>query len=120
MTTLYGIPNCDTVKRARAWLAEHGAAHEFHDYKKAGVPPERLEAWLAVLGWEKLVNRKGTTWRQLPEAARDAVVDTASARALMRDKPSVIKRPVVEWDDGVTTVGFDPEDWAERVPQAGA
>ena len=104
---VYGIPNCDTVKRARAWLADHGHAFVFHDFKKSGVPEDRLDAWIAALGWEPLVNRKGTTWRQLDEAARAAVVDAASARALMLAKPSVVKRPVVEWDDGRITVGFD-------------
>jgi Spx/MgsR family transcriptional regulator len=111
-TVLYGIPNCDTVKRARAWLADHGRAHRFHDFKKAGVPPERLGAWLEALGWEVLVNRQGTTWRKLEEAQRAAVVDAASARALMLAQPSVIKRPVVEWSDGRITVGFDAGRWA--------
>jgi hypothetical protein len=71
--TLYGISNCDTVKRARAWLDEHGVGHAFHDYKKAGVPPERLDAWIAALGWERLVNRSGTTWRKLDEDTRSRV-----------------------------------------------
>ncbi len=109
---LYGIPNCDTVKRARAWLADRGRAHEFHDFKKAGVPPARLDAWLAATGWERLLNRSGTTWRKLDEAERARVVDAASARALMLAQPSVIKRPVVEWDDGRITVGFDADAWA--------
>ena len=114
MTTLYGIPNCDTVKRARAWLSTHGVAHEFHDFKKAGVPADRLQAWVDAAGWERVLNRKGTTWRKLPEAQQAAVVDAASAQALMREQASVIKRPVVEWDDGAVTVGFDAEDWAAR------
>ena len=105
--TLYGIPNCDTVKRARAWLAEQGIAHEFHDFKKAGVPEARLDAWLAAVGWETLLNRQGTTWRKLPDATREAVIDAASARAVMLAHPSAIKRPVVEWPDGRVTVGFD-------------
>ena len=105
--TLYGIPNCDTVKRARAWLVERGVAHEFHDFKKAGVPEARLDAWLAALGWETLLNRQGTTWRKLPDATREAVIDAASARAVMLAHPSAIKRPVVEWPDGRVTVGFD-------------
>ncbi len=105
--TLYGIPNCDTVKRARAWLAEQGIAHEFHDFKKAGVPEARLDAWLAAVGWETLLNRKGTTWRKLSDATREAVIDDASARAVMLAHPSAIKRPVVEWPDGRLTVGFE-------------
>jgi len=115
MTTLYGIPNCDTVKRARDWLATHGVAHAFHDFKKAGVPPERLEAWVAAAGWERVLNRKGTTWRKLDAAQQASVVDAASAQALMREQASVIKRPVVEWDDGRITVGFDADDWAGRL-----
>jgi Spx/MgsR family transcriptional regulator len=109
---LYGIPNCDTVKRARAWLAAQGHDAVFHDFKKAGVPPDRLDAWLAAVGWERLLNRKGTSWRQLDEAERAAVVDAPSASALMLQQPSVIKRPVVEWDDGRITVGFDAAQWA--------
>jgi arsenate reductase (glutaredoxin) len=112
---LYGIANCDTVKRARAWLAERGADHRFHDYKKAGVPLDRLDDWLRTLGWERLVNRSGTTWRKLPEAEREAVHDAASARAVMAANASVIKRPVVEWPDGSVTVGFEAQEWARRV-----
>ena len=111
---VYGIPNCDTVKRARAWLAEHGHAPVFHDFKKAGVPPARLDAWLAAAGWETLLNRKGTMWRKLDEARRAQVTDAGSARALMLEVPSVIKRPVVEWDDGRITVGFDADAWSAR------
>jgi len=111
--TLYGIPNCDTVKRARAWLAEHEIDVSFHDFKKQGVPTERLDAWIKALGWEALVNRRGTTWRRLDEAAREAVVDAASARALMLAQPSVIKRPVIEWGRQ-TSVGFEPGGWPLR------
>jgi len=113
MITLYGIPNCDTVKKARAWLTEHGVQHAFHDFKKQGVPEARLDAWLATVGWEKLVNRKGTTWRQLGPDVQATVTDAASARALMLQHASVIKRPVVEWNDSVT-VGFDAADWIQR------
>jgi Spx/MgsR family transcriptional regulator len=102
------------VKRARVWLAEHGHHVDFHDFKKAGVPPERLDAWLAAAGWEVLLNRKGTMWRRLDEAQRAAVNDAAPARALMLLQPSVIKRPVVEWDDGRITVGFNEATWAAR------
>ncbi|UUX94657.1 ArsC family reductase [Aquabacterium sp. J223] len=112
--TLYGIPNCDTVKRARAWLDEHRITHRFHDFKKAGVPADGLDAWLAQLGWERLLNRQGTTWRKLDDAAKVAAGDAAGARALMLAQPSVIKRPVVAWGDGRLTVGFDPADWSAR------
>ena len=111
---LHGIRNCDTVARARAWLTEHGVAFDFHDFKVAGVPVERLDAWMGAVGWERLLNRKGTMWRRLPEATRAGVVDAGSARALMLVQPSVIKRPVVDWPDGTTTVGFDVEDFARR------
>ena len=108
---VYGIPNCDTVKRARAWLAAQGREYRFHDFKKDGVPVARLDAWLDRVGWQALLNRKGTMWRRLDDAARAGVVDAGTARALMQAVPSVIKRPVVEWDDGRITVGFDPERW---------
>jgi arsenate reductase len=114
MTTLYGIPQCDTVKRAREWLAAHGVACQFHDLKKSGVPADRLAAWVAAAGWERVLNRKGTTWRQLTEAGKASVVDAASAQALMREQASLIKRPVVEWSDGRITVGFDAADWETR------
>ena len=113
-TTLYGIPNCDTVKRARACLAGQGVVLQFHDFKKAGVPPDRLNDWLASAGWERLLNRQGSTWRKLDDATRAAVVDAASAKALMLAQASVIKRPVVEWADGSITVGFDAADFARR------
>lgn len=112
--TVYGIPNCDTVKKARAWLAANGKDAAFVDFKKGGVPPQRLDAWLTEVGWETLVNRKGNTWRGLDETARASVVDSASARRLMLEHPSVVKRPVVEWGNGSTTVGFDAAAWAKR------
>lgn len=96
-TILYGIPNCDTVKRARTWLDDHGVAYTFHDFKKQGVPEAELDQWLRKPGWEALVNRRGTTWRKLDEATRNAVVDAASARAMLLANPSLIKRPVVNW-----------------------
>ena len=112
---LYGIPNCDTVKRARTWLAGRGADATFHDFKKAGVPVDRIDGWIAAVGWERLLNRQGTTWRKLDDATKAAVVDAASARALMLAQPSVIKRPVVAWPDGAITVGFDAEDFSRRL-----
>lgn len=114
-TTLYGIPNCDTVKRARSWLDTQGVAYRFHDFKKEGVPEAELDRWLATVGWETLVNRRGTTWRRLDDDTRAAVVDTASARRVLMANPSLIKRPVVEWNgkNDVTT-GFDPDGWKSR------
>lgn len=106
MITVYCIPNCDTVKRARTWLDTQGLAYQFHDFKKAGVPTEALAQWQAALGWEPLVNRSGTTWRKLDETTRAGVVDAASAAALMVAQPSVIKRPVVKWADGRWSLGF--------------
>ena len=112
---LYGIPNCDTVKRARAFLADRGAQVHFHDFKKAGVPADRLAAWIASAGWERVLNRQGTTWRKLDDATKAGVTDAASATALMLAQASVIKRPVVEWPDGAITVGFDAPDFAARL-----
>lgn len=112
--TLYGIPNCDTVKRARSWLADQGVVHGFHDFKKAGVPAAGLDAWLAAVGWETLLNRRGTAWRALPDGLKAGVHDADSARAVMLAHASTIKRPVVDWGDGRITVGFDAEAWAAR------
>ncbi|UUL81250.1 ArsC family reductase [Sphingomonas qomolangmaensis] len=109
-TTLYGIPNCDTVKKARAWLAEHGVAYHFHDYKKQGVDAARLAKWSEQVGWERLVNRAGTTFRKLPDADK-AVADADAAIALMVANPSLIKRPVVEYPGGLL-VGYSPEGFA--------
>ena len=115
MITLYGIPNCDTVKRARAWLDDHALAYRFHDFKKDGVPESELDRWLRAPGWETVVNRRGTTWRRLDDATRAAVVDAASARAVLLANPSLIKRPVVAWAEGSdATVGFDAADWTAR------
>jgi len=114
---LYGIPNCDTVKKARTWLAEHGVAHHFHDFKKAGVPAEGLARWSADVGWERLLNRQGTTWRKLDAATQAHAQDAAGALALISEHPSLIKRPVVEWPSG-TTVGFQVTEWEARASGA--
>jgi len=103
---LFGICNCGTVKKSRAWLSENSIEIPFHDFKKQGVSEELLKSWLKQVGWEKLVNRQGTTWRQLPDAAKAAVCDEASAVRLMLEKPSVIKRPVLEME-GRIILGFD-------------
>ena len=112
-TTLYGIPNCDTVKKARTWLQDHGIDFTFHDFKKQGLTPELVKAWLQDLDWTTLVNRKGTTWRNLPDERKAAIVDADSALALMLENPSVIKRPVVQ-GAGLVTVGFSPAAFEEK------
>ncbi|WP_226633636.1 ArsC family reductase [Brevundimonas poindexterae] len=107
--TLYGIPNCDTVKKARVWLDGEGHAYAFHDYKKAGIDEGRLRGWVDQVGWEKLLNRAGTTFRKLPDADK-ADLNADKAVALMLAQPSMIKRPVVE-TGGTLLVGFKPDEW---------
>ena len=109
MIDVYGIPNCDTVKKARAWLDAQGIEYAFHDYKKDGADPAKLERWVAEMGWETVLNRRGTTFRQLPDADR-ADIDAAKAVRLMQAHPSTIKRPVVEHLGGLL-VGFDAAEW---------
>lgn len=116
-TTIYGIKNCDTMKKARAWLDSHGVPYEFHDYKTAGAPKERLKAWCDELGWETLLNRAGTTFRNLPEAAKEGL-NERKAIALMLEQPSMIKRPVLEAGRKLL-VGFKPEIYASEVKDAG-
>lgn len=106
---LYGIPNCDTVKKARAWLDAQGIAYAFHDYKKAGADPAKLAQWAEKLGWDKLLNRAGTTFKKLPEAEKEGL-DQAKAIAIMLANPSAIKRPVVEYPDGLL-LGFKAPEW---------
>ena len=112
---VYGIPNCDTVKKARTWLSAQGLTYEFHDFKKQGVPADNLATWMQAVGWEKLTNRQGTTWRKLPPEVQATVTDAASASQLLQAHVSVIKRPVVEWNDGRITVGFKAEEWAQSL-----
>ena len=107
---LYGIANCDTVRKARTWLTQRGVAHRFHDFYRQGLPADGVARWIAATGWEPLLNRNGTTWRTLDVVIRAGVVDTPSAVAVMQLHPSVVKRPVVEWSPGIT-VGFDPAEW---------
>lgn len=110
MTThLYGIPNCDTVKKARKWLDAQSIDYTFHDYKKGGADPRKLEAWSEAAGWEALLNKRGTTFRKLPEEDK-ADIDRAKAIDLMVKHPSMIKRPVVENGDNVL-VGFSEAEW---------
>jgi len=107
MTTIYGIRNCDTMKRAVAWLDSHCVEHEFHDYKKSGVDPQLLARWSAQTGWQKLLNTRGTTWRKLAEEQR-ADMNESKAIALMQQQPSLIKRPVLDYN-GKLLVGFDEQ-----------
>lgn len=109
--TVYGIPNCDSVKKARAWLTEHGLDYTFHDFKKHGVPESELDQWFKACGWDVVLNRKGTTWRKLDEQIQAGVTNAATAKALMLTQSSVIKRPVIAWPSGKTTVGFAPDQW---------
>ena len=107
--TVYGIPNCDTVKKARSWLDSHSMSYGFHDYKKAGANREQLERWCRVLGWESVLNRAGTTFKTLPEAEKLGL-DQAKAVELMLKQPAMIKRPIVEHPGGLL-LGFKPENW---------
>lgn len=115
MLEVYGIRNCDSVKKALAWLDAHGVAYRFHDFKKEALSAAMLDAWLKAAGWEVLLNRKGTTWRGLPDKVKDTI-DAASARALMLENPSIIKRPVVVQGKAVH-VGFDVEAFRTRFLQ---
>jgi len=112
-TTIYGIKNCDTMKKARAWLDTHGVTYEFHDYKVAGVDKEKLKQWSSQLGWETLLNRAGTTFKKLADADKEGL-NEKKAVALMWAQPSMIKRPVLEVG-GKILVGFKPEAYAEEI-----
>ena len=108
---LYGIANCDSVKKARTWLAVHAIAYEFHDYKKHGVDADLLRQWMMQHGWERIINRQGQTWRKLSDSEKAAVQDSATALQLALDKPSVIKRPAIE-HQGQLILGFNPTHYA--------
>ncbi len=108
--TIYGITNCDTVKKSRSWFDARGITYQFHDFKKLGVPEAALRQWVKALGWEALINKKGTTWRKLDAAAQMAMTTEESAIALMLASPSVIKRPIVIQSIKIT-VGYVPENW---------
>ncbi|MBK1622934.1 ArsC family reductase [Afifella marina] len=113
LTTIYGIKNCTTMKKARAWLDEHQVDYAFHDYKTAGIDETRLRGWADAAGWEKLLNRAGTTFRKLPDEKK-ADLDRDKAIALMLEQPSMIKRPVLEASDGLL-VGFKPEEYEKAL-----
>ncbi len=107
---MYGIKNCDTVKKARKWLDEANISYTFHDFKKDGLSDEQLSQWEIAVGWEALINRRGTTWRKLPEAVRDSIT-AETAHNIMLDNPSIIKRPVIGHANG-THIGFNADEWA--------
>lgn len=113
MITLYGIPNCNTVKKARDWLDAHHISYQFHDFKKQGIDEATLNSWLAQQPWEKLINRAGLTWRGLDHATKASIIDNASAIQLMRTKTSVIKRPVLVKDQAIVCLGFDENAYQE-------
>jgi Spx/MgsR family transcriptional regulator len=108
---VYGIKNCDTMEKAFRWLEQHRVAYEFHDYKKSGVPPGKLQAWAKQIGWEKLANTRGPTWRKIPDEKK-AGLDEARALALLEDNPSAIRRPIVEAGARLL-VGFSPDQFAQ-------
>ena len=110
MLKVYGIPNCDTVKKAMVWLKNKGVAYEFHDYKKLGISEAKLKEWLTQVPYDKLVNRAGTTFKKLTDEEKAKITDNASAMALMLEKTSVIKRPIVE-SDKILAVGFKAEEY---------
>ena len=113
MITLYGIPNCDTVKKARNWLDAKGLDYQFHDYKKQGADAGRIAGWVDKAGWEVVLNRRGTTFRKLPDADKEGI-DAGKAVAVMAANPSCIKRPVVEYPGGLL-VGFKQDEWEDAL-----
>jgi len=115
--TIYGIKNCDTMKKARAWLDSHGVAYDFHDYKSEGIAKDKLKDWSDELGWETLLNRAGTTFRKLPDGDKEGL-NEKKALALMLAQPSMIKRPVLDLGGGKLLVGFKPELYAEAFRRA--
>ncbi|WP_372830624.1 ArsC family reductase [Pontibacterium sp.] len=115
MITMYGIKNCDTIKKARKWLEAEGIEYQFHDYRKDGLDANQLKSWVSELGWEVLLNKRGATWRKLPDDVKNNV-DEASAIEVMLDNPAIIKRPLLDTGD-VRTVGFKDADYASLLGQ---
>jgi arsenate reductase len=115
MTTLYGIPNCDTVRKARKWLEAEGIDYQFHDFRKQGVTEDALRDWISQAGLDTVLNRRGTTWRKLPESDREGIDDT-KAVALLMEHSSMVKRPVLQMDDGSIHIGFKPDMYSELFP----
>lgn len=117
MTKLYGIKNCDTVKKAMKWLMDNGVEYQFHDYKKDGVDEVKLTEFVKKFGWEKLLNRKGATWRQLSEQEQNKIMDDKSALELMKEKPSIIKRPIIDFGSK-QLIGFDVGEYEDMFGKA--
>ena len=111
--TLFGIKNCDTMKKAMKWLDDNGVAYHFHDYKKEGVPEQRLRQWLEALGWETVINKRGTTWRKLDDAVKESM-NTEKAITVATENPSIIKRPILQ-NDHFILAGFKADEWKDTL-----
>ena len=116
---VYGIANCSTVKKARQWLTDQGQDYQFHDFKKAAPQAADITRWQQAVGWEKLLNRQGQTWRKLDAATQASITDAASAAAFLQQQPTAIKRPVVQWPSGTITIGFHAAAWQQLLTHAG-
>ena len=115
MKTVYAIPNCNTVKKALDWLKTNKVAYEFHDYKKKGITATQLTAWSKQIGWEALINKKGTTWKQLPKEFQETITNQKAAIALMMEKTSVIRRPLIEEDGKILVIGFEEAEYKKAL-----
>jgi Spx/MgsR family transcriptional regulator len=115
MKIVYAIPNCNTVKKALDWLKAHKVAYEFHDYKKKGITATQLTSWSKQIGWEALINKKGATWRQLPKETQESITSQKAAINLMIDKTSIIRRPLIEEDGKILTLGFDENEYKKAL-----
>jgi len=115
MKTVYAIPNCNTVKKALDWLKAHKVAYEFHDYKKLGVTSTQLTNWSKQIGWEALINKKGATWRQLPKEIQESITNQKAAIALMMEKTSIIRRPLIEEEGKIWVLGFDETEYKKAL-----
>jgi len=115
MKTVYAIPNCNTVKKALDWLKANKVAYEFHDYKKKGITATQLTAWSKQIGWEALINKKGTTWKQLPKEFQETITNQKAAIALMMEKTSVIRRPLIEEDGKILVIGFEEAEYKKAL-----
>jgi Spx/MgsR family transcriptional regulator len=115
MKTVYAIPNCNTVKKALDWLKANKVAYEFHDYKKNGITATKLNGWSKQIGWEALINKKGATWRQLPKEIQETITTQKAAVALMMEKTSIIRRPIIEEDVEILVIGFDETEYKKAL-----